>query len=179
MTEQERDAKVSGRYARLAREEPPARLDAEILAAARRDAQSRPAPLVAPTARRRWYVPLAAAAVIVLSAVVTLRMWYEQPGFDGVVLAPEPAPELPKQAEKKAADRRLAPPPEAPPLSKPAPAAAGELAAKLEAEESPEKWLERIAALRREGREREADESLAQFRKRHPDHKVPESALRR
>jgi resuscitation-promoting factor RpfA len=55
-----------------------------------------------------------------------------------------------------------------PPLS---PGVAGEVKA-LDAE-SPTKWLERIAALRRDGRGTEADELLAEFRRRFPDHPLP------
>jgi len=40
-------------------------------------------------------------------------------------------------------------------------------------DESPRAWLERIARLRREGRAKEADESLAEFRKRYPDYEIP------
>jgi len=40
-------------------------------------------------------------------------------------------------------------------------------------EESPREWLERIARLRREGRVKEADDSLAEFRKRYPDYEIP------
>lgn len=40
-------------------------------------------------------------------------------------------------------------------------------------DESPRAWLERIARLRREGRVKEADESLADFRKRYPDYEIP------
>lgn len=59
----------------------------------------------------------------------------------------------------------------------PAPAAA--VAAKLpEPTLAPEAWLKRIAELRKEGREREAQESLAEFRKRYPDYKIPETLLR-
>jgi len=51
-----------------------------------------------------------------------------------------------------------------------------ESAAKLSsAPLTPEVWLARIAELRKEGRTREADESLAEFRKRYPDYKIPES----
>lgn len=74
MATPERDSEVSRRYRELAREEPPRELDAEILAAAAGELESRAAPLVVPTGRRRWYVPLAAAAVIVLSVVVTLAL---------------------------------------------------------------------------------------------------------
>ena len=69
------------------------------------------------------------------------------------------------------------------PASAPAPAAAGAVAesrvrtatvAKLaQAPLTPQAWLARIAELRKEGRQREADESLAEFRKRYPDYKIP------
>jgi hypothetical protein len=79
MAEHDRDDDLSRRYRELAREEPPRALDDAILAAARREVEARPAPLVAPTGRRHWFVPVAAAAVIVLSAVVTLHVQREQP----------------------------------------------------------------------------------------------------
>jgi hypothetical protein len=40
-------------------------------------------------------------------------------------------------------------------------------------DESPREWLERIARLRREGRVKEADDSLVEFRRRYPDHEIP------
>lgn len=40
-------------------------------------------------------------------------------------------------------------------------------------DESPREWLERIARLRREGRAKEADQSLDEFRKRYPDYEIP------
>jgi hypothetical protein len=43
--------------------------------------------------------------------------------------------------------------------------------------ESPQQWLERIAVLRQQGRHDEADKALAEFRKRHPDYKIPEAML--
>ncbi|MGH8725129.1 MAG: hypothetical protein ACREU1_09745 [Burkholderiales bacterium] len=42
---------------------------------------------------------------------------------------------------------------------------------------SPEQWLQGIADLRRQGRDDEADLALAEFRKRHPDYKIPEAML--
>jgi hypothetical protein len=47
-----------------------------------------------------------------------------------------------------------------------------------QAAESPERWLERIVQLRKGGRHEEADKQLAEFRKRYPEYKVPESALK-
>jgi hypothetical protein len=41
--------------------------------------------------------------------------------------------------------------------------------------EPPEKMLERIAALRREGRSREADDLYAEFKRRFPDYRIPDA----
>ena len=60
-----------------------------------------------------------------------------------------------------------------------APAAPAPAAAKLsEAALTPEEWLKRIAEMRKQGREREAQESLAEFKKRYPDYKIPEALTR-
>jgi hypothetical protein len=37
---------------------------------------------------------------------------------------------------------------------------------------SPEKWLQRIADLRRQGRHEEADRELTEFRKRYPNYRL-------
>jgi len=295
MAENDREEELRRRYRELAREEPPRALDEAILAAARRELETRPAPLVAPTGRRRWTVPVAAAAVIVLSAVLTLHVQREQP--DTEYAAPqisqvparkdEPgavAPRAEVQEDKLAAQPKevearrenleapkahpqrqraqqaspakaakpaqpptgessalagaiveakppadagrfspdpgpvaAAPPPpasppapqvqsQAAPAVQPAPRAAdsagataasppaaaeerraigglrdsarfdSRMLAKREAvSEPPEKMLERIAALRREGRQKEADDLYAEFRKRFPDYRIPEA----
>lgn len=237
MTEPERDAEISRRYRALDREEPPRALDEAILSAAHGEVETHPAPLVAPTARRRWYVPLAAAAVIVLSVVVTLQMQREQPDAelgapppsppalqkDAVPAAP-PAPAAPKAEapRDKAAESRAAPPAAAAPRrpvapasqafqEKPFPGSAGSegsvaappgraaapsqapearrllerdrpsgvsadaLSKRAEETEPPERWLERIAALRREGKAKEADELYAEFRRRYPEYRIPDA----
>jgi hypothetical protein len=58
-----------------------------------------------------------------------------------------------------------------------APAAADRLAPTRQQtlQRSPEAWLDEISRLRREGREKEASEQLAEFRKAHPAYALPES----
>src|SRR5437016_9929964 len=41
-------------------------------------------------------------------------------------------------------------------------------------EEAPERILERIVELRRQGKQDEADKALAEFRRRHPDYRIAE-----
>jgi len=57
------------------------------------------------------------------------------------------------------------------------PAAAGKLAPLRQeaAQRSPEAWLEEISRLKREGRDKEAAEQLAEFRKAYPAYALPES----
>jgi hypothetical protein len=71
----ESDGKLNAAYRSLAREEPPASLDAAILAASR-------GALVKPSMSRRWAAPVSIAAVLVLAFGVTLRMQQEQPGVE-------------------------------------------------------------------------------------------------
>jgi hypothetical protein len=270
MADQERDLKVpqgvSQAYRELGAEEPPRALDDAILAAARRETRSHPAPLVAPTGRRSWLVPVAAAAVLVLAVAVTLHMQIEQPDIESPsqrvdsspppakITAPDalqsaPASSAPvaeararrqKSAEApRASEPRpflaekapaAAPPPvAAAPSSAPAPAPSAELSSRADegrgvasnvtgaiarqAEErtsrdaeaaarapqagpvqalakrapaqggvqaeTPERELERIAELRRQGRHDDADRALAEFRKRYPDYRISEAMRER
>jgi hypothetical protein len=121
------ERKISERYRSLSREEPPRHLDEAILAAARRAANTRPAPLVVPSGRQRWYFPLGAAAIIVLAVAVTMHVEREQPDPEAQVAAPARSPQpaatepaapaqaqeqvfvpdpKPAPAKKKAADER-------------------------------------------------------------------------
>lgn len=61
-----------------------------------------------------------------------------------------------------------------------APAAAGKLAPLRQAAtpRSPEAWLEEIERLKREGRDKEAAEQLAAFRKAYPAYALPEALLK-
>lgn len=77
-----RDSALAALYRGLPREEPPAALDAAILAAARSS--------VAAHHSRRWGVPVSLAAVLVLSVAVTLRISEERPDFESVSLPPPP-----------------------------------------------------------------------------------------
>jgi hypothetical protein len=67
-----RDPILDRAYAAGAREEPPARLDAAILAAARREVGARPQRLN--SVLRAWRAPVALAAVLVLSVSVVLLL---------------------------------------------------------------------------------------------------------
>jgi hypothetical protein len=72
-----------------------------------------------------------------------------------------------------AADGKLRALASAPPAS-----GASATASLAESALTPDAWLKRIAELRKQGREREAQESLAEFKKRYPDYKIPEALLR-
>jgi outer membrane biosynthesis protein TonB len=100
----ERDETVSRRYREAAKEEPPASLDAKILASARA--------AVAPKRfAQRWAVPVSLAAVLVLAVGVTLRMQQEQPGIETRVPLDAATP-APVRAIPVPAPAQPAPPPE-------------------------------------------------------------------
>src|SRR6267143_1202204 len=152
----ERDPKVSQRYRELGSEEPPTALDAEILAASRRAAETRLAPLVAPTGRRRWYFPVAAAAIITLAVAVTVQVERQKPDAESIT---PPPPSMPaSRTDESGAPARLL----------------GQVAKA----DSPEAALERIAELRRQGKHDEADKALAEFRRRYPDYRIAEEMLK-
>jgi len=94
----ERDPDISRKYRELGAEEPPRALDDAILAASRRAVDSHPAPLVVPAGRRRWYFPVAAAAMITLAVAVTVQVERQKPD-DEIVVATAP----PQAKEERAA----------------------------------------------------------------------------
>jgi hypothetical protein len=102
------DPKLSQRYRELPREEPPRHLDDAILAASRRAGASRPAPLVAPTGRRRWYFPVAAAAIIVLAVAVTVHVERQQHDLEVAEAPVAPAPPFEEQPQAQAPAREQA-----------------------------------------------------------------------
>jgi hypothetical protein len=102
MTDEE---KMSRRYRELPREEPPRHLDDAILAAARRAVHTRPAPLVVPSGRQRWYFPLAAAAIILLAVAVTMHMEREQPAEEMLSSNTVTAPAAAREAAPPATGR--------------------------------------------------------------------------
>src|ERR1700716_2502336 len=96
--------KLARRYRELAREEPPASLDAPILAASRRAVAAKP------SGSRRWAVPVSIAAVLVLAFGVTLQMQREAPDVaysPPQIPAPEAKPDLQQPPAPAAADREV------------------------------------------------------------------------
>jgi hypothetical protein len=106
----DRDARLDRLYREAALEEPPAHLDAAILAAARREAGARPRSLA--STLRKWRVPVSIAAVVVLSAsLVTL---VKEEGGEPLLSSPPGVPfalQLPQpEAAKEAAHSPYAAP---------------------------------------------------------------------
>ena len=92
----ERNPGLDRLYRAAGHEEPPARLDAAILAAARREVGARPHSLS--SGLRRWRVPVSIAAVVVLS--VSLVTLVKEEGGEQLLQAPsEAAPSSPPVAQ--------------------------------------------------------------------------------
>ena len=94
----------------------------------------------------------------------------------GAAGAPSPFPAQPAPQAPAPAQMRAAPAPRADDAARDraeSSLATGAMSKRLqEAEETPEKMLERIAELRKAGKHDEADKALVEFRKRFPDYKL-------
>jgi hypothetical protein len=194
MVDPDRDARVSERYRTLGREEPPHALDEAILAAARRRRLRWAVPVSIAAV-------VVLAVGVALRVPIEERKDAEDIALSPQVMqAPAPADEGARQSRRDSAPvPAAAPPPVALESRAPAAAAPPIAARKLEAPagaaadraeptgrvgagvavgkisappETPEQWLERIGKLRDAGKAREADESLAEFRKRYPDYRM-------
>ena len=164
----ERDPQVSRRYRELGSEEPPPSLDQAILAASRRSA----------IRGRRWTIPLAVAAAAVLAVGIALHVERERPDTAVPTAPAESAPESrprasdsrteqPRSKEERNEAREAPAAPAVIPQTAPAARAMPDAAA-------PERLLERIAELRKQGRHEEADKALEDFRRRYPDYRIPD-----
>jgi hypothetical protein len=97
----------------------------------------------------------------------------------------QPAREAPAEqgVRQSQASDRLESANAAPPASRAAGARADAAAPRplgsLGLDEAPEPWLKRIAELRRQGKDEDADRALAEFRKRYPDYAIPPGMLER
>jgi hypothetical protein len=96
----ERDPRLDRLYREAGRDTPPARLDAAILAAARRGAGARPRSLT--STLRRWHVPVSIAAVVIVSVSLVILVREE----DGEQIVPAPVPAVAPPAEQPAAPGR-------------------------------------------------------------------------
>ena len=115
-----RDPALDRAYAAGRREEPPPALDTAILAAARREANSRPRPIG--STLYRWRAPLAFAAVLVVSVTVVLLMREEGAERISESHVPMASPPPPPATEKERASedgRSLAQPAQDAPRARP------------------------------------------------------------
>ena len=62
--------------------------------------------------------------------------------------------------------------------ARPAPSGAA-MAARITIDQTPQEWLERIARLRTQGRDDQAETELKRFRERYPDYRIPDEMAKR
>jgi hypothetical protein len=174
----ERDPRLAQLLAAASREEPPAALDAAILAAARREVNARPLaaggdgeagvpPVRALHVKRNWYVPVSIAAVLVLS--VSLVTLVHQEKGDELAQPPVATSPLPK------ASAPVAEPPAAKPDSALSDAVSAqpklaedkraEAAAVAKAPAAPESYAEPAGKQRAEKREAPTDSAVSAARR--------------
>jgi len=189
------DEKISRRYRELGAEEPPSALDDAIMAAARRRPQRSYAPLaaaavlvlaIAVTLHMQLEqpgiessAPRAVPPVAVKeNAKETVKPMAAAPV---ITAAPEPKPFVADQpvASARSDDSRAAESSAAGALARKMEVRSARVAAPEQQEaakpaDTPERELERIAGLRGQGRQDEADRALAEFRRRYPDYRITE-----
>ena len=187
----ERDDDISRRYRELGAEEPPRELDNAIIGAARR----------AVTKRSRFYPLAAVAAVAVFAVAITVHLEREQPDAESIAPPAPPISQPSERKDEAAPVQKPRLRAERPPVSAPepgvraptapsvqeapansaaddamtsgAPAPAPNRALARAAAETPQQWLERIAELRAQDRQQDADRELAEFKRRYPDYQIP------
>lgn len=155
------DSPLSRAYRETGREEPPAHLDAAILAQAK-------AAVATHRRKPRWFMPLSLAATVVLSIGVVLLMSRE-----GVTPVPMEAPVLKPTIPTAPAVVEKAPvvTPKATVTPKEAPRFEPREVV-IPPKKSPETWLAEIEALRKAGKHAEADAEQMKFRQRYPDYPI-------
>jgi hypothetical protein len=139
------ESALSRQYRRESAPVPPHALDRLVLNAAIKSAQSR-TPL-----KSQSLAPLAFAASVLLSVALVLAMLF--------------GPQVVKKAEDKPRVLKVSVYKTDPPRAAPASAR----------ERNPALWLQDIAALRRAGRDSEADIEMRRFRSAYPDYLIPVS----
>ena len=169
------DSALSRVYRETGREEPPARLDAAILA------QAKAATTTRGGSKPRWFMPLSLAATVVLSVGVVLLMSRE--GVTPVPMeTPSPMPDVPVlkptiPTAPTVVEKAPVVTPKTTVVPKEAPVVTPKEAPRFEPREvvipskkPPEQWLAEIEALRKAGKHAEADAELAKFRQHYPDY---------
>jgi len=177
------DDKIRDLYRQSASEQPPAHIDAAILAASRKEvsekgprAVSRLTRSVAPFSGR-WQLPASLAAVVVVAVLLVPLLQHESRDTE----APVPSAVVPY-------DSAVSPPPAL--MRQRGAAPAREESEKLEAvlaedalsvdrassavvAEAPDQWLKRIEALAKKGDEQAAVAELREFIRQYPEYPLP------
>lgn len=172
------DAAVDAAWRRATREQPPAGVDAAILAAAR-EAVSREARAGKVAARSRWWSnwqPLAAAAGVVGLSLLLVQLlprgeFRHGPAAGDTARAPA-AESAPPPAPSTPSTRDAVPAPTGRPAAMPGMSAEREAAAGASAAPAPEppaSWASRVAALHDAGDIAAATAELRAFRAAYPD----------
>ena len=142
------DPRVDAAWRKVSRDEPPAVVDATILAAARGAARQTPWPRTPPAREawwRRWQPMAAAAGVVGLAFVLVQMLPRNEPLQSPAAPAPQPLPE--SAARQSTSESRATVPASPAPAAPPAPAAlAAPSAAAAPATEAPQKAVRRELA---------------------------------